>query len=159
MAIVDGDTVQFEYVGKTADGTVFDTSVEATAEESGLATDHPEREYAPLTVEIGAGRIIEGLEEALVGMEVGEETTVQVPPEKGYGERREELVAEYDAEEFAGMLQGAEPEAGMHVQTEQGELGTVTRVGSETVDVDFNHELAGEALEFDVEIVDVDAED
>ena len=158
MGIQRGDTIQFEYVGKTADGTVFDTSLEDQAEAAGLAEDHPDRSYEPLTVEIGEGRIIDGLEEALIGMEVGDEATIEIPSAKGYGDRREDLIVEYDADQFASVLQGADPEAGMNVQTGQGELGTIVRVDEESVGVDFNHELAGEDLEFDVEIVDVVAE-
>ena len=68
MTIATGDTVEFEYTGSLDDGTVFDTSRESVANESDLATSQPNREYTPLTVEIGAGRVIEGLEDALVGL-------------------------------------------------------------------------------------------
>lgn len=155
MGITEGDSVTFEYTGRLDDGTVFDTSRESVAEESGLAEDAPDREYAPLTVEVGADRIIEGLEEALVGMEEGDEETVDVPPEKGYGEPSDENVVEYDAGEFGRMLQGETPEEGMRIQTEQGGVGEITHVGDDVVRVDFNHELAGERLAFDVEIVEI----
>ncbi|MFC7046733.1 peptidylprolyl isomerase [Halobacteriaceae archaeon GCM10025711] len=154
MGISTGDTVTLDYVGRLDDGTVFDTSREDVAEEADLET-HPDREFEPLTVEIGAGEIIEGLEEGLQGMEVGDTDTVTIPPEKAYGEPSDERVAEYEAEEFAQMLQGGEPEEGMYVQTQQGAPGEVVHVDDELVRVDFNHELAGETLAFEVEILEV----
>jgi FKBP-type peptidyl-prolyl cis-trans isomerase 2 len=158
MPVTDGDTITFEYVGRLPDGTVFDTSRESVAEDEGLAAEQPEREFAPLTVEVGEGRIVEGLESELLGMESGETATVTVPPEAGYGERQAERVVTFDRAEFEELLQGEEPELGMHVQDQQGTLGEVVTIDEETVEVDFNHELAGETVEFEVEILDVDAE-
>jgi FKBP-type peptidyl-prolyl cis-trans isomerase 2 len=155
MAITDGDTVTLEYVGRLDDGTVFDTSRESVATEHDLEGAEA-RDYQPLTVEIGGGRIIEGLEDGLRGMEAGDDATIEVAPEDGYGEYSEERVVEYDADEFAGMLGGEDPVEGMTVQTEEGLPGEIVSVGPETVEVDFNHDLAGEDLAFEVEVVSVD---
>lgn len=156
MAISNGDTVTIEYTGRLDDGTVFDTSLESVATEKGLADDQPDREYQPLTVEIGAGRIIEGLEASLVGMEAGDEDSVTVEPEQAYGERTDDRVVDYEAAEFREMLGGRDPEVGLEIQTEEGLPGEVVDVDDETVSVDFNHELAGETLAFDVEVVSVE---
>ena len=156
MAISNGDTVTIEYTGRLDDGTVFDTSLESVATEEGLADDQPDREYQPLTVEIGAGRIIEGLEAGLIGMEAGDEDSVTVEPEQAYGERTDDRVVDYEAAEFREMLGGRDPEVGLEIQTEEGLPGEVVGVGDETVSVDFNHELAGETLTFDVEVVSVE---
>jgi len=156
MAISNGDTVTIEYTGRLDDGTVFDTSLESVATEEGLADDQPERDYQPLTVEIGAGRIIEGLEEGLIGMEAGDEDSVTIEPEQAYGERTDDRVVEYDADEFRQMLGGRDPEVGLEIQTEEGLPGEVVDVDDDTVRVDFNHELAGETLTFDVEVVSVE---
>jgi FKBP-type peptidyl-prolyl cis-trans isomerase 2 len=153
MVIETGDTVSIEYVGRLDDGTVFDTSRESVAEAEDL-DHHPDRSYDPLTVEIGAGEIIEGLEDGLLGLEAGDEETVTIPPEAAYGEHTDDRVVEYDAEEFAGMI-GQEPEVGLELQTEEGLPGEVTSVEEDTVVVDFNHELAGETLAFEVEVVSV----
>jgi FKBP-type peptidyl-prolyl cis-trans isomerase 2 len=156
MSIDAGDTVVLEYTGRLADGTVFDTSRRSVAEAEGLAERQPGRDYEPITVEVGSGQVIEGLDEALVGMGPGEEKTVTVPPGAGYGERSDDRVAEYDAGDFAEMLGGEEVVEGMQVRTEEGHPGEVVHAGDESVRVDFNHELAGETLEFDVEVVDVE---
>ena len=155
MALSDGDTAVIEYTGTLEDGTVFDTSRREVAEAAGLAAQQPEREYDPLTVEVGAGQVIEGLEEALLGMEAGEEQSVTLSPGEAYGEPTDERVIEYDTQEFREMLQGEELEVGMHVQGERGAVGEVVSVDEETTRVDFNHPLAGETLSFDVEVVDV----
>jgi FKBP-type peptidyl-prolyl cis-trans isomerase 2 len=156
MAISTGDTVTIEYTGRLDDGSVFDTSLASVAEEEGLAEDQPGRDYQPLTVEIGSGRIIEGLEEGLKGMEAGDEDSVEIEPERAYGERTDDRVVEYEADEFAEMLGGREVEEGLEIQTEEGLPGEVVDADDEAVTVDFNHELAGEALTFEVEVVAVE---
>jgi FKBP-type peptidyl-prolyl cis-trans isomerase 2 len=155
MAITTGDTVTFEYTARLDDGSVFDTSDEAVAEEAGLE-EHKRREYEPLTVTVGEGQVIEGLDEGLVGLDVGEGTTVTIPPEKAYGEWDEDLVQEHDAEQFSQMIAGGDPEEGVHFETQDGQLGKIVHAGDDVVRLDFNHDLAGETLTFEIEIVDVE---
>jgi FKBP-type peptidyl-prolyl cis-trans isomerase 2 len=155
MAIETGDTVSIEYVGRLDNGTVFDTSRESVATEHDL-DHHPDREYDPLVVEVGAGEVIQGLEDGLVGLDAGEQATVTIPPEDGYGEHTEDRVVEYTADEFTAMIGGRDPQEGMEVQTEEGLPGEVTTVQGETVRVDFNHDLAGETLAFEVEVRSVE---
>lgn len=155
MVIEGSHRVEFEYVGRLADGTVFDTSDASVAASVGLPEEGAEREYEPLAIELGQGRLIEGLEEGLLGLEEGEETTITVPPAKGYGERQEERIATIEREEFDALLEDREPAEGLHVRTQGGETGVVIGLDADEVRVDFNHPLAGETLEFEVEILDV----
>ena len=154
MTIATGDSVTLEYTGRLDDGTVFDTSKESVSKEEGIAQAQPDREYEPLTVEIGAGQIIEGMEDGLVGLDAGEETTLEIPPEEAYGEWSQEQVQEFDTDELVEML-GQTPEEGAFLEAQNGQHGEITHVDDEVVKVDFNPDLAGETLEFDVEIVDV----
>ena len=156
MAIETGDSITIEYVGRFEDGSVFDTSRYAVATEHGLdeAQDNTEDDYSPLSFTVGEGEVIEGLDEAVVGMEDGEESTVTIPPEKGYGEFNPEWVREYNAETFEGMV-GKSPEVGMHVHAEGGMHGDVTAVRDDVVEVDFNHELADQTLVFEIEVIGV----
>lgn len=88
-AAQDGDGVDVEYVGRLEDGTVFDTTRKEVAEDQGVrkvAWFSPRRTYRPLRYRLGDGVMIEGFEEALVGMALGERKTVVIPPEKGYGQ-------------------------------------------------------------------------
>ena len=154
MAISAGDTVTIAYTGRTTDGTVFDTTQEAVAEESGLAAAQPDRTFEPLTVEIGAGRVIDGLEDALVGLEDGATETITIPPEEAYGEWAEGQVQAFETAMLRETL-GEVPAVGDRLQAQDGSQGAVVAVDEETVEVDFNHPLAGEALEFELEIVSV----
>ncbi|MFB6300612.1 MAG: peptidylprolyl isomerase [Halobacteriales archaeon] len=156
MPIETGDRVTLEYIGRRDDGSVFDTSRESVATEAGLTDDFPDREFETLTVDIGAGRVIEGLEDGLLGLKEGERAVISIAPADAYGERSDENVVTYDIETFERILQGDEIEVGMHVQSQQGDVGRVTRADDESVEVDFNHELAGETLEFEVEILDIE---
>ncbi|ELZ59223.1 MULTISPECIES: peptidylprolyl isomerase [unclassified Haloferax] len=153
MTIETGDSVSLEYVGTLPDGTVFDTSRQDVAEAEGLAEAQPDRDYEPLAVEVGAGTVIEGLDEALVGMSVGDEESIEIPPEKAYGEYDEDLIREHETEQLREVL-GDEPEEGLYVQTQQGGLGEIVHADDDVVRIDFNHELAGETLVFDIEILD-----
>lgn len=155
MTIATGDSVTLAYTGRLDDGTVFDTSREAVAEETGLAEAQPDREHTPLTVDVGAGKVIEGLEEGIVGLEQGTTTTIAIPPEKAYGEWDEEEVQEFDTDELLETVDGEGLEEGAYLQTQSGQPGEITHVDHDTVEVDFNHSLAGETLEFDIEIIEI----
>jgi len=98
---------------------------------------------------IGAGHVLKGLDEALVGAEVGEEKTVEVPPEKGYGLRDPKLIKVVPIREF--KRQGMTPVPGMRIEAD-GRVGKVQSVGAGRVRVDFNYELAGKVLEYDVAV-------
>ncbi|MDH5020115.1 FKBP-type peptidyl-prolyl cis-trans isomerase [Halobacterium rubrum] len=154
MTIASGDSVTFEYTGRLDDGTVFDTSRESVAEDAGLADAMPDREYTPLTVEVGAQQVIEGMDDGLVGLEEGTSTTLEIPPEEAYGEWSEENVQEFQTDELTDTI-GQRPEEGGYLEAQNGQQGEIVHVDDENTRVDFNHELAGEALAFDVEIVDV----
>lgn len=155
MSIKPEDQVRFDYVGRLTDGTVFDTSRESVAEETGLAEAQPDREYSPLTAEIGGGQVIEGLEEGLVGLEEGDTETVTVPPEKGYGQPRDDQILTYDPSEFKQRLGKTEIEEGMRVRSQDGDVGEIRHIDSDVIRVDFNHALAGESLEFEIEVLNV----
>ncbi|MCQ4334360.1 FKBP-type peptidyl-prolyl cis-trans isomerase [Natronomonas sp. F2-12] len=155
MTIATGDSVTLEYTGRLDDETVFDTSRASVAEETGLADAQPDREYDPLTVEVGSKQVIAGMEEGLIGLEAGTTTTLSIPPEKAYGEQSEEHVQEYETETLRETLGGQTPEEGAVLETKDGQHGEVVHADAETVKVDFNPRLAGETLTFEIEILDV----
>lgn len=147
--IENGDIISVDYVGKLEDGTLFDTSVKEAAIEAGIYNQR--RDYNPLTFTVGAGQMIKGFDEGVVGMRVGEERTLTIPPEEAYGEYREELAREIpvNAVDFT-------PEVGMKLITDSGLTGTITEVSENNFVVNFNHELAGKILIFLVRIVSVE---
>ena len=108
---------------------------------------------------IGAGLVIKGLEEALKEMNVGEKKSVEIPPEKGFGNRDPKLIKLITISEF--RKHEINPQPGMLVEVDNlGERtltlptnkGRVLSVSSGRVSVDFNHPLAGKTLIYDVEI-------
>ncbi len=109
----------------------------------------------PLLYLHGAGNIIPGLENALSGKVAGDKIAVSVNPEEGYGLPQDELVQVVPRESFQGVDQ---IDVGMRFQADSSQgpmVVTVTAVDEETVTVDGNHPLAGENLNFDVEVVEV----
>jgi FKBP-type peptidyl-prolyl cis-trans isomerase SlyD len=111
----------------------------------------------PLAYIHGSGNIIVGLEEALQGKAAGDRIAVAIPAAKAYGERDTSLVQQVPRRAFQS---GGDVKAGMRftAQTEHGPRQVVvTRVAGDMVTVDGNHPLAGQALNFDVEIAAVRA--
>ncbi len=98
---------------------------------------------------IGAGFVIKGLDEALLGMNVGEKKTVEIPPEKAFGERIKDLVKLVPESEFKKHNVNVKP--GMAVDADNAR-GRVLSVASGRVTVDFNHPLAGKVLVYEVDV-------
>ncbi len=150
MKVEKGNFVVFNYVGKFEDGEIFDTSYEDIAKKAGIYVE--DRKYGPIGANVGVGELIPGLDEALIGMEVGEKKTVTIPPELGYGMPREDLIINIPRSDFENA--GIEPVKDMYVMTDSG-IAKIADVGEENVTLDFNHPLAGKTLIFEIEIVDV----
>jgi FKBP-type peptidyl-prolyl cis-trans isomerase SlyD len=109
----------------------------------------------PLAYLHGKGNLIPGLENALLGKQVGDRLQVKVAPADGYGEYNKALLQNVPRRSFKGV---GNVQVGMQfqVQSPTGPLMvTVTRIAGDMVTVDGNHPLAGKILNFDVEITDV----
>ena len=138
MTVENGKVVSFHYTLTNAQGDVLDQSHEH-----------------PMPYLHGAGNIIPGLEKELAGKKVGDKLTVNVPAAEAYGEYHEQLVNDVPREAFQGVDQ-IEPGMQFQANTPEGvQVITVKAVNGETVTVDANHPLAGQDLNFDVEIVEV----
>ena len=135
-----GDTVRIHYTGTLDDGTQFDSSAGRD----------------PLEFALGAGQVIPGFDNAVDGMAVGDSKTVTIPVEEAYGERHEQLVQQVSRDALPDEI---EPAVGMQLQSQSPEgqvmMLVVTEVGNESITVDANHPLAGQALTFDIELVEI----
>ena len=98
-----GDTVTVEYTGSFENGTVFDTTDQAIAEENNIL--NPLRTYQPLTFTLGGGGFITGFEDAVVGMSVGEVKEVTLPPEKAYGYPQQKLIQNVERKQRSPAVQ------------------------------------------------------
>jgi peptidylprolyl isomerase len=134
-----GDNVKVHYTGKLDDGTVFDSSVGKE----------------PLEFAVGSGQVIQGFEEGVVGMKVGESKVVHIPVEKAYGERNDEMVIQAPIEQVPPDLN---PELGMRLEMggAKGEIlrVVVTEITDTHITLDANPPLAGKALTFEIELVE-----
>ncbi len=147
MTIEQGDFIRINYTGRSDDGTVFDTTEEEVAKEHEIYDENVM--YEPYVIIVGAGHVVNGLDEDFVGKEAGYHGTVEVPPEKGYGERKTELLKTYPVSSF-----DEKPVKGMRAII-KGQHGTVTMTIGRRVRVDFNSPMAGKTLTFEYTIEDV----
>ena len=138
----NSDFVKVHYTGKHVDGDVFDTS----------------EGREPLAFELGKGQMIKGFEAAVLGMEVGETKTVNIPADQAYGEFNKDMVFSVNRTEIPEHinLQLGMP---LNVQTDQGHTVQVTvkEVTDSNVVLDANHPLAGQDLVFEINLVEINS--
>ncbi|HAC16148.1 MAG TPA: peptidylprolyl isomerase [Bacteroidetes bacterium] len=134
------NTVRVHYTGTTDDGVVFDSS----------------RDREPLEFTMGQGQLIPGFENAVEGMKVGDSTKVRIPSEEAYGEVREDMVVDINRSQIPPDIS---PEVGMVLQMQQPNGAplnvTIREVNDDLVKLDANHPLAGQALTFDIELIEI----
>jgi len=131
-----GDNVSVYYTGKFTNGTVFNTNVGS----------------APFNFTIGKNEVITGFNNAVIGMKVGENKTVALPPSEAYGEVNQSLIITVPKSRFANS---SSVKVGMIVTTGTGQQGEVIAVNATNATVDFNPPLAGKTLVFQIELVSV----
>ncbi|MFQ5888051.1 MAG: peptidylprolyl isomerase [Candidatus Hydrothermarchaeales archaeon] len=145
------DMVKVEYTAKFETGEVIETSNEETAKETGIYD--AKKNYKPLVVRAGAGHEIRGFDEALLDMEKGEEKKTIIPPEKGYGEINQDKIKKIPKHLF--LERDIVPKKGKVIRTVQGYRARITNVSGDSVELDFNHKLAGKTLVFIIKILDI----
>ncbi len=142
MLIANQHVVAIDYTLSNDAGEVIDSSAGAE----------------PLVYLHGAGNIIAGLENALVGKTVGDELEVSIEPEDAYGEYSAELITNLGRDMFEGV---EELEVGMqfHASAPDGgmQIVTIRDIDGDQVTIDGNHPLAGQQLNFKVKVISVRA--
>jgi peptidylprolyl isomerase len=135
-----GDTVKVHYTGKFEDGSIFDSSINGN----------------PLEFTLGLGHVIPGFDNAVIGMEPDEKKSFKVEPEEGYGNYSNDLAFEIDKSRIPDDLK---PEIGMDIviTNETGEKTnfTIIDVKEDSIIIDANHPLAGQILNFDIQLMDI----
>jgi FKBP-type peptidyl-prolyl cis-trans isomerase 2 len=129
----DGDLIEVHYVGTLDDGSQFDSSRDRDV---------------PFAFAVGTGQVIPGFDEAVRGGRIGDVRTVHIDPENAYGEWSESNVIEVPFNPEQGDVK-----VGDEVFLTTGQPAVVLSVTEETVTLDANHRLAGEALTFEIEIL------
>ena len=141
-----GNNVKVHYKGTLSDGTEFDNS---------RRRGHP-GSVEPMAVEVGTSGLISGFSNALVGMTEGQTKTVTLSPDDAYGERVEEAVQSVPKKAFGPdfefvvgtTIQGNGPSGPF--------LAKIQSLEEETVVLDMNHPLAGQELNFEIEILEIE---
>ncbi len=137
-----GDTVKVHYTGKFEDGTVFDSS----------------EGREPLEFTIGSGQLIQGFDQAVIGMDVGDSKTENIESDHAYGPRLDGLMVTVDRTDLPEDLA---PEVGQQVRLQDSSTGqpvpaVISDVNEEKVTFDANHPLAGRDLVFDIKLVEIE---
>ena len=138
--VKEHDVVKVHYTGKLTNGQVFDSSLE--------------RE--PLHVELGKGQLIPGFEKGLLDMEVNEKKTITIDKKEAYGEVNAELFQKVPNDNLPETI---EPKQGMELVASRPDGSEqrlrVAEVNDDHIIVDANHPLAGQDLEFELEVVEI----
>ncbi len=138
--VKSGDTVKVHYHGRLQNGNTFDSS----------------EGRDPLEFKVGAGMVIKGFDNGVLDMKPGDKKTLNIPVEEAYGPKSDELIMEFPKANIPADLN---PTVGMELQMSnpQGQVFPVkvAAIGSEFITLDANHPLAGEALIFEIELVEI----
>ena len=140
MQAKQGDVVRVHYTGRLTDGTQFDSS----------------EGREPLEFTVGAGQMIKGFDDGVVGMNVGDKKILNIPAAEAYGERDEQAIIEFPAANIPADMK-LEPGMQLTLRNQYGQPVPVVvlEVQAEVVIMDTNHMLAGKELVFDVELVEI----
>jgi len=148
LATKTGDFLLLNYTLKVKEsGETVDTTFDNVAKDAEIHRE--DAAYGPKFVILGEGWLPKGLEDSLVGLDAGKQTTIELPPEKGYGTRDPGRMRLVSLRRF--REKGIDPAPGAQVEFE-GRPAVVRAVGAGRVQVDYNHPLAGRTLIYDVSI-------
>ena len=149
MTFNKGSLIWVDYTAKVKDSSdVFETTIEEEAKKHSI--HDPNVKYQPKLVAVGESWVIKGLDEALVNTNAGDSTTVEVTPEKGFGERDKGKVRMIPLRKLGDDADKVS--VGDSIEIDQ-KKGIVRFIGSGRVQVDFNHRFAGKTILYDVKIV------
>jgi len=144
-----GSLILVDYTAKVKDtNEVFETTIEEEAKKHSL--HDPNIKYQPKLVSIGESWVIKGLDEALANSKVGDKTTVEVTPDKGFGDRdsgKVRMIALRKLGEDAEKVS-----VGDTIEIDQ-KKGIIRYIGSGRVQIDYNHRFAGKTILYDVNVL------
>jgi FKBP-type peptidyl-prolyl cis-trans isomerase 2 len=144
MTVKNGDFIRIDYT-ESVDGQVIAATDKDVATEKGIFDE--EAQYGPHLIVIGAGQLVKGFEEDLIGKDVGYSGKVEIPPDGAFGLRDPKKVEIVPINRFKDK----KPVPGMRVGVEN-KVGTVTRIIGRKVSVDFNHPLVDKTIVYEYKI-------
>jgi len=142
-----GDFIELDYTAKIKNNDiVFDTTIEADAKKFGIHS--PKVVYKPLTIKVGEGHLVKGLDEFIVDKVPGN-YTVELEPAKAFGKKDAKLLRLVSIKEF--HKNEIQPMIGLEVELD-GNRGIVRTISGGRVIVDFNHPLSSQDIIYDINI-------
>lgn len=156
--VENGDFVLVKITGKSQRGTIFRVSSEEDAKKAGIYDDQKAKQgyYTPEFVIVGkSGFLNEGLTEFLETMNYFEKKSVRIPPTKAFGKRDPKKIERIGITKFRKLNDGKNPEYGQEFMKKgTGQRGVVTNITQGKVIVDYNHPLAGQSIDYNLEVID-----
>ncbi|MFX1391468.1 MAG: helix-hairpin-helix domain-containing protein [Promethearchaeota archaeon] len=158
--VEEGDFILVNITARTQKGTIFRVSSEEDAKKAGIFDENKAKQgfYTPEFVIVGkSGFVNEGLTEVIKEMKFFEKKSVRIPPTKAFGKRDPSKIERIGIAKFRKMNEGKNPEIGKEfVKQSQGQVqrGTVTNVVQGRVIIDYNHPLAGQSIDYNLEVID-----
>ena len=149
MTFNKGSLILVDYTAKVKDtDEVFETTIEAEAKKHSIHDANVK--YQPKLVSVGESWVIKGLDEALANSKVGDKTSVEVTPDKGFGERDSGKVRMIPLRKLGEDADKVS--VGDTIEIDQ-KTGIVRYIGSGRVQVDYNHRFAGKTIIYDVHVL------
>ncbi len=149
MTFDKGSLILLDYTARIKDnGEIFETTIEDDAKKSNLYD--PTRTYEPRLISVGEGWVLKGLDEALTSTDVGQKLSIEISPDKGFGERDTNKVRMIPQRKLGEKAN--EIKVGDVVELDD-RTGIIRYIGSGRVQIDYNHRLASRVLVYDVNVV------
>lgn len=155
--VEEGDFVLLKMTAKTQKGKIFRVSSEEDAKKAGIYEEEKAKQgyYSPEFVIVGKpGFLNEGLTETLKDMKFFEKKSVRIPPTKAFGKRDPQKIERIGIAKFRKLNDGKNPEYGQDFTNKKGQRGSVTNILQGKVIIDYNHPLAGQSIDYNLEIID-----
>jgi FKBP-type peptidyl-prolyl cis-trans isomerase 2 len=136
LPVSRGDKIKVDYVGTLDDGTIFDSTKETGQ---------------PLKFIVGAGLFLDAFENSVIGMEIGEEKTIHLPPEEAYGKYNPNLIdtVSISSIPIKKMLLVFCRDNGEEVPAR------IIELNDNEVELDMNHPLSGISLNYSITVIDI----
>jgi peptidylprolyl isomerase len=155
--VEEGNFVLLKMTARTQKGKIFRVSSEEDAIKAGIYEEEKAKQgyYTPEFVIVGKpGFLNEGLTETLKDMNFFEKKSVRIPPTKAFGKRDPQKIERIGIAKFRKLNDGKNPEYGQDFTNKKGQRGVITNIIQGKVVIDYNHPLAGQSIDYNLEIVD-----
>ena len=149
MTFSNGTLILIDYTAKVKNtDEVFDTTIEAAAKKYSL--HDPNIKYQPKLISVGEKWVIKGLDDALANTSVGDKKTIEITPDKGFGERDKGKVRMIPLRKLGEDAEKVSIGDMIEVDNKK---GVVRFIGSGRVQIDYNHRFAGKTVLYDINVL------